>query len=319
MFCLLENARQNVLEKLKIGYSTLFGSEKEYYLSFLLSVADITIQRLASSTALYHNAEHTILVTLVGQEILKGKHYLEKSVSPEDWLYYLLALLCHDVGFIRGICERDDVGRNRYHTGQNHKMVRLPDGATDASLAPYHVDRSQQFVTELVQQHGFILSGKGVGEVTVLDTARIQAYIERTRFPVPRGAVYRQTGDYPGLTRAADLIGQLSDPLYLQKTTALFYEFEETGANQALGYHCPDDIVLGYPQFFRTVVYPYLAGGLRYLQATDEGQDILKQLYDNVLMAEKHGQTSHKPSCSENLAMSEDLVAWQVPYLATAV
>ncbi|MGK7890246.1 MAG: metal-dependent phosphohydrolase [Leptolyngbyaceae cyanobacterium] len=294
MFGTLEIARIHLLNTLKTGYVQLFGTEKSHCLSFLLSAADHIIQRLAASTALYHNADHTILVTLVGQEILIGKQELEGSVSPEDWLYYLLALLCHDIGFIRGVCERDDMQHHDYHTGQQRSMVRLTQGATDASLTPYHVDRGQQFVAEFIYRTGGpVLPGQEMGDFTIIDVARIQAYIERTRFPVPKGFVYQQTQDYPGLTRAADLIGQLSDPLYLQKTTALFYEFEETGANEKLGYHSPDDVWRGYPKFFRNVVFPYLDGGIKYLDATESGRQILTQLYENVAIAEQWAEERH--------------------------
>jgi hypothetical protein len=34
------------------------------------------------------------------------------------------------------------------------------------------------------------------------------------------------------LVRAADLIGQLGGPHYLQKANALYYEFEEIGINR---------------------------------------------------------------------------------------
>lgn len=297
MFGTLNTARIHLLETLETGYYQLFGTEKTHCLSFLLSAADRIIQHLAASTALYHNADHTILVTLVGQEILLGKQELEGSVSPEDWLYYLLALLCHDIGFIRGVCERDDLQHNSFHTGQQRKMVRLSKGATDASLTPYHVDRGQQFVAEFIYQTGGpVLTGRDLGDITVIDVARIQAYIERTRFPVPKGFVYQQTQDYPGLTRAADLIGQLSDPLYLQKTTALFYEFEETGANEKLGYHSPDDVWLGYPKFFRNVVFPFLDAGIKYLEVTEQGRQILAQLYGNVAIAEQWAEERCLPA-----------------------
>ncbi|NET50283.1 MAG: metal-dependent phosphohydrolase, partial [Merismopedia sp. SIO2A8] len=264
-----------------------FGDEKEHYLTFFLSAMDTIIQQLGNSTALYHNAEHTILVVLAGQEILYGKQMSEGNVSPEDWLHYLLALLCHDVGFLRGICAQDNARRNCYHTGRKDKdIVLLPQGCTDASLNPHHVDRSQQFVAEFVQGRSPVMRQDNLGNKLDIDVARIQAYIERTRFPVPDDWRYDQTGDYPGLTRAADLIGQLSDPLYLQKTTALFYEFEEIGANTVLGYHCPDDVWLHYPQFFRNVVYPYLDAGLLYLGETIGGQQLVEQLYENVIAAE---------------------------------
>jgi hypothetical protein len=66
--------------------------------------------------------------------------------------------------------------------------------------------------------------------------------IELTRFPVPAAEDHRDTRNFPGLVRAADLIGQLSDPAYLKKLVALFWEFEETGVNRLLGYRTSDDV-----------------------------------------------------------------------------
>src|SRR5437660_1039731 len=51
------------------------------------------------------------------------------------------------------------------------RTVRLPTGASDAALAPYHVDRSKLFVVER-------LDG-----IEGLDAARIARAIEYTRFP----------------------------------------------------------------------------------------------------------------------------------------
>src|SRR5207237_927962 len=127
-------------------------------------------------------------------------------------------------------------------------------GATDASLTAYHVDRGQQYVAENFADHPLI------------DIKRVQRNIELTRFPVPNDEEHQDTYGYPGLTRAADLIGQLSDPRYLQKIPALFYEFEETGTNQQLGYRHPGDLRAGYPTFYRQVVYPFIQNGLGYLK-----------------------------------------------------
>jgi len=49
--------------------------------------------------------------------------------------------------------------------------------------------------------------------------------------------------------RAADLIGQLGDPLYPRKLNALFHEFEEIGINKVLGYATPADVTDRYPPF----------------------------------------------------------------------
>jgi hypothetical protein len=48
----------------------------------------------------------------------------------------------------------------------------------------------------------------------------IKRNIELTRFPVPADEDHQDTTNFPGLIRAADLIGQMSDPRYLQKISA---------------------------------------------------------------------------------------------------
>ena len=46
-------------------------------------------------------------VTLVGQDILRGR-LLHHAVQPSDWLHFMFALLCHDVGYVRGVCVGDE-------------------------------------------------------------------------------------------------------------------------------------------------------------------------------------------------------------------
>lgn len=153
-------------------------------------------------------------------------------------------------------------------------MMLLPCGSTDASLTPFHVDRGKLFISERFGIHN------------VLDAQVIQCYIELTRFPVPLDEEHSDTINYPGLVRAADLIGQLSDPRYLQKIPALFYEFEETGVNKTLSYHTPGDLKKNYPTFYWKGVYPYIQPALRYLETTQEGKQIIANLYANVFRVE---------------------------------
>ena len=91
-------------------------------------------------------------------------------------------------------------------------------------MTPYHIARSQLFVRERFSK----------AVLSHLDTAEIEAYIEHTRFPVPEEEQHAPTDDFPGLLRAADLIGQLADINYLRKTSALFSEFRETGISTKL-------------------------------------------------------------------------------------
>jgi hypothetical protein len=186
----------------------------------------------------------------------------------------IISWLCHDIGYVRGVCRGDKPDERLYATGLEDIMMSLPFGSTDASLSFCHVDRAKLFVEERFAHHNLI------------DTEAIKRNIELTRFPVPADEDHLDTVNYPGLVRAADLIGQLSDPRYLQKITALFYEFEETGVNKTLGYRTPADLRKNYPAFFRNVVFPYIERALRYLEVTLSGKQIIANLYANVFRVE---------------------------------
>lgn len=276
-----------LVERLRHAYRRTYGHKEPAYAEIIAWAARMAMEYLARSNALYHNFEHTIMVTLAGQDILIGKQLCEGSVSPRDWLHCILSLLYHDIGYVRNLCRDDRDGI--YSAGIGKDVVTLPPGATDAALAPYHVDRGKLFVQERFGNHD------------VIDTEILAANIERTRFPIPADRAYQETADYPGLVRAADLIGQLADPHYLRKLPALFHEFAEIGCHTKLGYSTPDDMRDSYPDFFRNVVEHYVQAGLRYLRFTPAGQQWIANLYAHIVTLE--GQKS-RPRMTGNRSIS---------------
>jgi hypothetical protein len=233
----------------------------------------MALEIIANSDAPYHDLNHTICVTLVGQEILKGKHLREGGVSPRDWLQFTVALLCHDIGYVRGVCQHDRDGD--FVINAENKTVSLAPGATDAALGPYHVERGQIFVRERFSDNPHI------------DVETVCTNIEYTQFPVPEQYGNEVGPDYRVLLRAADLIGQLGDPNYMRKISALFMEFQETGINAKLGYQTSADLRAAYPAFFWNMVGPYIGDGLRYLRMTQNGKQWVANLYAHVF-AEEH-------------------------------
>jgi len=260
------------VKELEKAYQRNYGTSEAANSSIIAWAGRMALEHFANSDALYHNVEHTVMVSLVGQEILRGKHIREGGVSQRDWLNFIISLLCHDIGHVRGICQDD--GDGYYTTGIKGQMITLPEGATDASMSPYHVDRGKLFIRERFGGNSFI------------DAEIIAANIELTRFPVPDDSDHQATGTYPGLVRAADLIGQLSDPHYLRKLPALFYEFQETGVNGILGYTTPADLRTNYPGFYWGVVSRYIQDGLKYLRITQEGKQWIANLYSHVFASE---------------------------------
>ncbi|MFO1047229.1 MAG: hypothetical protein U1E52_04935 [Geminicoccaceae bacterium] len=253
------------------GYRLVYGRRDPDYGATLRAMAHLAVERISSSDALYHDVNHTIMVTMVGQTILRGKIMVEE-VTPEDWVHFTVATLCHDLGYLRGICPGD--GDGRYVVDADGGMIDAPRGASDAFLAPHHIERSKIFVRNRCRL------------IPYLDPERIARAIELTRFPIPMGADYAETASEPALVRAADLIGQLGDPNHARKFNALYYEFVETGIAAQLGYHSPADLAEQYPKFFWNQVEPYLATALEHLERTVAGKTWIAQLYAHVFVEE---------------------------------
>jgi hypothetical protein len=265
------------IRELRMMYERTYERLEPGYPGVISFAAQLALESIATSDAAYHDVNHTIMVTLVGQEILRGRHISVGGVTPRDWLHFIVSLLCHDIGYVRGICRGD--GNGRYVSNMAGDKVGVPEGSTDASMTPYHIARSKLFVRERFSK-----------ALIHLDTDQIEANIEHTRFPVPDEDHHAPTGDYPGLVRAADLIGQLADINYLRKTPALFNEFRETGMSAKLKYNSAADLRASYPQFFWQKVQPYTVDALRYLRVTQEGQQWVANLYANVFSMEHRGQ-----------------------------
>ncbi|MCF8435316.1 MAG: hypothetical protein K9G57_00600 [Ignavibacteriales bacterium] len=264
------------VERLKKSYYDTYSMMEPHYSNIIAWASQLSLENIANTNALYHNVEHTIMVTSVGQEILKGKHLLEGGVSPRDWMHFTIALLCHDIGFVRGICRADT--EDYVATGIKDEVLKFDHKKTDASLMKYHVDRGKLFVHE-----------RFGGKLLVnIDADLINSYIEMTRFPIPDDGFHDDTQTFAGLARAADFIGQLGDPNYLRKIPALYYELHENNAAESLGYEHPGELRGKYAKFYWNVVTPYIKEGLRYLNVTQEGKQWVASLQSHVFDVE-HG------------------------------
>jgi hypothetical protein len=71
---------------------------------------------------------------------------IEGSVSANDWVHFVISLLNHDIGYVRGICRADRSGR--YAINMAYGTLAPSPGSTDASLTPYHVDRAKLYITK---------------------------------------------------------------------------------------------------------------------------------------------------------------------------
>lgn len=273
------DSRQIVIDafvaRLLDGFHRVYGSLYPEHTNALSTTAVLAMEALVNSTAPYHDYEHSIMVTMVGQEIVHGKMLREGNVSPTEWVNYLVALLCHDIGYLQGVCPGDR--GNIAVINAAGDTVTVPPGMTDAYLTPYHVERGKLFV------------GWRFKDDRIIDCDFVCACIENTRFPVPDSGE-KALESWPGLVSAADLIGQMADPDYLRKLPALFQEFAEIGANEKMGNQSPADLRRTYPAFFWNHVHHHILGGLSFLEVTLEGRKWISSLMSHVFVQEHHGR-----------------------------
>ena len=255
-------------------YLQYFSHRNPEYATYMGGAARLVLERIGNSNAVYHNIEHTLMVTLAGLQIIRGR-LLSESLTPDDWLHFTCALLLHDIGMVRGVCngDRDD----SIVIDEAGARFTPPRGASDAVLAPYHIDRGKLYARQRFAQSKFV------------DGERIAKAIEMTRFPVPNDPAYQETGTEAALVRAADLIGQLADPFYHRKLNALHAEFTEIGAAEKLGCANPADLAGMYTNFYKTQVEPYVQDALRFLELTTEGKQWIANLDSNLF------QAGHRP------------------------
>ena len=102
---------EQFVEELQSMYRRIYGLLEPGFPDIIGFIGRVALENIANSDAPYHDVNHTIMVTLVGQEILRGRHISEGGVTPRDWLHFMVSLLCHDIGYVRGVCHGDDKGR----------------------------------------------------------------------------------------------------------------------------------------------------------------------------------------------------------------
>ena len=268
MFELQSTVIQAFVDHILAKFQTMFSQAEPAQSQALDRAAHTALEFLLHCDCPYHDVQHTILVTDVGQALLHGRQLARGDLDANDWLQAVVAMLFHDIGYLKNLLREDN--EQTCIVDPDGSRVTPPVGSTDAFMTPFHVTRGIMFVHERFSNDH------------VIDTDAVAECIEMTRFPVPARSDYRQTDTLPAIVRCADLVGQMADPQYLQKLSRLYAEFAETGDAARMGFTNPGDLRDGFPDFFYDQVHPYIGTEVGYLKRTQEGQQWLANLYHHL-------------------------------------
>jgi hypothetical protein len=92
MFTIPELAAEALGSHLAEQMGRRFGSTDAGLIERVQSAARLAIDCIGNSDALYHNVEHTMLVTLVGLDILKGRQLLIETSASHLSAVFLKAI-----------------------------------------------------------------------------------------------------------------------------------------------------------------------------------------------------------------------------------
>ncbi len=263
----------------------LFGPpEVEYIDGFMDAIDELFAGRHSDYQAVdtgYHDIAHTLQATLCLVELLHNRHFSAATprVGPDDFRRALIAVLFHDVGYLK---HRDD------------------SEGTGAKYTHVHERRSCEFVRDYLPQWGW-------------PPGQIRAVENMISATGPRADVTRidfQSETECALGQAvctADYIGQMSDPGYPDKLEVLFGEFEESYRYQGIPekewpFPSYQAMLGGTPDFWSSFVQHKLnvecAGIYNYLRHPRTGDNpYLESIERNLAVIErKIDRLSSQPS-----------------------
>ena len=281
---MLEIIKKYLIDKLDEKRLEIVPETPSEYKNIISDSVHASLNIISLSDAMYHDVEHTCLVTLCGQEIFLGKKIIEGNLNAHDWLHFTISLLLHDIGYVTNILPEDNGSGQKINNSGD--FVSLHTCQTDASLTPYHIERGKMYIEQRAWH-------ECVDKNILMDLISFTQFPQPER-PAPAGPEEEKFNALANLVGSADLIGQLADPMYDEKIPRLFYEFKESGTSDKMGYQSSKDLRLGFPGFFINFVRPNIQDALGYLQITEEGRSWIAGLNYHVF------SQSHKASIEKS-------------------
>jgi hypothetical protein len=211
---------------------------------------------------LYHDIRHTLDMSLAMARLVDGH---DRSCAPADRIgarravMGVLIALWHDAGYVKRTSE-----------------ANVENGAIFTKV---HVSRSADFIAGYLPKVGFAAEAPLASRLVHFTGYEMD--VDEIRADDPRD---RMVGCMVG---TADLIGQMSDRMYLEKVREFLYEEfvwakiareQLADGREIVRYSSPDDLIIKTPGFYeyvaRTRIQKKLEGADRYAESHFDGPSL---------------------------------------------
>ena len=221
-----------------------------------------------SCDTLYHDLRHTLDMTLAMARLLDGhdrSHAAAERIGARRAMLGMVVALLHDSGYMKRASE-----------------AHIENGAVFTKI---HVSRSADFLSRYLPQLGFAEEAPAAAKLVHFTGYEMD--IDDIMLHDPKD---RLLGCLLG---TADLIGQMSDRMYLEKCREFLYpEFvwgriareQLADGREIVRYASPDDLMLKTPGFYEYVararIEKKLGGADRYAEAHFDGPSLYQSEID---------------------------------------
>ena len=218
---------------------------------------------------LYHDARHTLDMTLAMARLIEGHdriHPAAETLGARRAILGVVIALLHDSGYMRRASE-----------------AHVPNGAVFTKV---HVSRSADFLLRYLPTIGFAAEAEVASRLVHFTGYEMD--VDDIKVDDPRD---RMLGHMVG---TADLIGQMSDRMYLEKCREFLYEEFVLGAiaretlpdgKEIVRYSSPEDLIYKTPGFYEYVardrIRRKLGAADRYAEAHFDGPSLYQSEIDS--------------------------------------
>lgn len=225
---------------------------------------------------LYHDLRHTLDMTLAMARLIDGHERTSAEadrLGPRRAMLGVLIALLHDSGYLK-----------------RNSEVQVPNGAVFTKV---HVSRSADFISAYLPQIGF--AAETAVAARLVHFTGYEMEIEDIRVDDRKDRVLGW------MVGTADLLGQMSDRMYLEKCRDFLYQEFVWGAvaretlldgREVVRYASPEDLIIKTPGFYeyvaRSRIQRKLGGVDRYAECHFDGPNLYQSEIDRNMGFLRH-------------------------------
>ena len=243
------------------------NTDVRHSMDIVRNMSLIAFTRFAKSSSLYFSLNHALSASIIGLQVLNAMRCRYGVVRPAQMLNLMASVLFCNIGIIRGVLDGDDSDRQRVGSD---KFSIIENKFTDSILWAHKSFRSKTFIKN----------------ISFLDTnvnlEIVSRAIEYSDFSLNVKNIDGEVGEIDKYARAIQIITLMSDQNYDRRLVEFYLSLKEAGLMDESIFSSLQDFREKWVQYFWERLYPVVGEEILLLRETNEGRNIVSQMYSQL-------------------------------------